>query len=89
MKNLEWELVAEKKVGKWQKVDTYKDSLTPCGAFVFADYNNSGEHRARIPPTYEKVKIICQRSDFNIDYEDKSDGEENEDEDDTEDDDDD
>ncbi len=71
MKIYSWDLIAEDRIRRWQKIDTLKGTMTPLGGFIFADYHdNVGAHRARIP-NYEKVKITFGRSDFVIDYEDK------------------
>ena len=71
MKIYSWELTAENRIRRWQKIDTLKGTMTPLGGFIFADYHdNVGVHRARIP-NYEKVQITFGHSDFVIDYEDK------------------
>lgn len=72
MKIYSWNLIAEDRIRRWQKIDTLKGTMGPIGGFVFADYHNTaGAHRARIP-NYEKIKITFERSDFTIDYEDKA-----------------
>ncbi len=71
MKIYSWNLIAEDRIRRWQKIDTLKGTMSPLGGFVFADYHdNVGAHRARIP-NYAKIKITFERSDFVIDYEDK------------------
>ncbi len=71
MKIYSWDLIAEDRIRRWQKIDTLKGTMSPLGGFIFANYHGSvGAHRARIP-NYEKVKITFGRSDFSIDYEDK------------------
>lgn len=72
MKIYAWDLIAEDRIRNWEEIDGLNSTMTPLGGFVFADYqDNMGTHRARIP-NYEKVKIIFERSDFKIEYEDKS-----------------
>lgn len=72
MKIYSWNLIAEDRIRRWQKIDTLRGTMSPLGGFIFADYHNTvGAHRARIP-NYEKIKIIFGRSDFEIDYEDKA-----------------
>lgn len=71
MKIYSWTLVAENRIRGWQPIETLKDSMTPLGGFIFADYDNStGVHRARIP-NYEKVRVTFGRNDFKIEYEDQ------------------
>lgn len=71
MKIYSWDLIAEDRIRDWEKIDALNSTMTPVGGFVFADYQNMGAHRQRIPD-YEKVKIIFERSDFRIEYEDMS-----------------
>ena len=71
MKIYSWTLIAENRIRGWQPIETLKDSMTPLGGFIFADYDNStAVHRARIPD-YEKVKVTFGRNDFKIEYEDQ------------------
>jgi hypothetical protein len=66
MKILEWELVAKKRLIPATKVKYPSDHMTPLAAFVFADYSSPGEHRARIPNYCEKVKIILNKEDLDM-----------------------
>jgi hypothetical protein len=71
VKIFEWELVAKEQDIPWAKIEYPDKHMTPLAGFVFAKYSGSGEHRARIPPTYKKVKITFKKDKFEIDYEDK------------------
>ncbi len=72
MKIYSWTLVAENRIRGWQPIDTLSESMTPLGAFMFADYNDLvAIHRALIP-NYEKIKVVFDECDFNIEYEDQS-----------------
>ena len=72
MKIYSWTLVAENRIRGWQPIETMKESMTPLGGFIFADYDNStAVLRARIPD-YEKIKVNFGRNSFKIEYEDQS-----------------
>ncbi|MDR1236054.1 MAG: hypothetical protein LBJ96_03530 [Holosporaceae bacterium] len=71
IKIFEWELVAKEQDIPWTKIEYPDKHMMPLAGFIFAKYSGSGEHRARIPPTYKKVKITFKKDKFEIDYEDK------------------
>lgn len=71
------ELVAKDRVIPWKSIDYPHEHMTPVGGLIFASYNNSGEHRAVIP-NYVKLKIIFEKKDFRIEYEDKDEDEDEE-----------
>ena len=72
MKIYSWTLIAENRIRGWQPIETFKESMTPLGGFIFADYDDGiAVHRARIP-NYEKIKVSFGRNDFVIEYEDPS-----------------
>jgi hypothetical protein len=73
IKVFEWELVAKKRVMPWTKVEYPVDHMIPLAGYIFAKYSGSGEHRARIPPSYKKVKVTFEKKSFRVDYEDKDD----------------
>ncbi|MDR1982460.1 MAG: hypothetical protein LBQ08_01515 [Holosporaceae bacterium] len=73
IKIFEWELVAKKRITPWQKVEYPSDHMTPLAGYIFAKYSGTGEYRAKIPPSYKKVKITFERKNFRVDYEDKND----------------
>ncbi|MDR2158046.1 MAG: hypothetical protein LBO02_01875 [Holosporaceae bacterium] len=73
IKIFEWELVAKKRIIPWAKVEYPIDHMIPLAGYIFAKYSGSGEHRARIPPTYKKVKVIFEKKSFRVVYEDKDD----------------
>ena len=72
LKVFEWELAAKKRIIPWTDVNYPIDHMVPVAAFIYANYNSVGEHRAKIPPSYEKVKVTFESNDFKIDYEDKA-----------------
>jgi hypothetical protein len=72
VKVFEWELVAKERVFPWAKIEYPSEHMEPLAAFIFVSYSGTGDHRAKIPPTYKKVKIIFAKNNFHIDYEDKS-----------------
>ncbi|MDR2781791.1 MAG: hypothetical protein LBB21_05075 [Holosporaceae bacterium] len=71
LKIFEWELVAKERIIPWVKVEYPNNHMLPIVAYVFAKYSGSGEYRAKIPPSYKKVKITLKKENFHIDYEDK------------------
>jgi hypothetical protein len=73
IKIFEWELVAKKRITPWQKIEYPADHMTPVAGYIFAKYSGIGEYRARIPQSYKRIKIIFERKNFRIVYEDKDD----------------
>jgi hypothetical protein len=73
IKIFEWELVAKKRITPWQKIEYPSDHMTPLAGYIFARYSGIGEYRAKIPPSYKKVKVTFERKNFRVDYEDKDD----------------
>jgi hypothetical protein len=72
IKIYEWELVAKKRLIPWAKLEYPDEHMEPLAGFIFAGYSGNRQYRAKIPPTFKKVKIILKKDDFSVDYEDKS-----------------
>lgn len=71
IKIFEWELVAKKRIFPWKEIKYPRDHMDPLYGFIFAKYSGSGEYRAKIPPSYKKVKVTFEKKNFRIDHEDK------------------
>ena len=71
MKIYSWNLIAVDRIRDWQKIDTLKNTMSPFGGFIFADYHNSMMAQRAEIPNYKKIKIIFGKDTFAIDYEDK------------------
>lgn len=62
-----WELIAKKRLTPWIKIDKYpKDHMTPIAGYIFVDYSTAGDHRAKIPPSKKKIRIILAKDEFHI-----------------------
>lgn len=64
IKILEWQFPAEKK--KTGKIDVEYESsfLTPSKSYIFANYQNHGDHRLAIPKTATELEIRLDQNDF-------------------------
>jgi hypothetical protein len=66
IKVFEWKLVAKKRITKWIALPHNTKFLTPLAGFVFASYSSPGEHRAVIPSSWDKMKILLGKNEFEI-----------------------
>lgn len=66
MKVFEWTFVAKKRITKWIDVPHDSSFLTPLGGFVFAKYTSPGDHRASIPESCKKMKVLMQKKEFKL-----------------------
>ena len=62
----EWEIVAKRRVSKWINILYGNNYMTPVGGVIFASYNTRGEHRATIPPAYNRLIIQLRRDGFKL-----------------------
>lgn len=73
LKVIKWDLIASDNLGLDSfKVETYIDTMSVYGGYVFADYsNNRFAHRAKVPK-YKEVRVVFGEEDLAIYPEDLS-----------------
>jgi type VI secretion system protein len=66
MKIFEIELVAKKRSVPMEDLEYPTDHLTPVACYIFANYSSPGEHRARIPDSWEGINMSLEKDDFHV-----------------------
>jgi hypothetical protein len=66
LKIYEWELTAKERIIPYKEIEYPAEHMTPLAGYIFARYSGTGEHRAQIPPTSKKIKIIFEKKNFRI-----------------------
>jgi hypothetical protein len=66
MKIFEITLVAKKRNVPIENLKYPIDHMTPVACYIFVNYSSPGEHRAKIPDSWEGINISFEKDDFHV-----------------------